>query len=97
MAGLGVAAEVFHVPAELWDRPRTGRALLSSPAIKQALSTLLNGTQSRLVIRHAPDAESVAHAEELRAWFVAHAVEPSRLSVRGNLAPKQALILEVGP
>ena len=88
-------AESFPVPAELWDRPRTGQVVLAVPAIRQALNALIASPQSRLAVRHPPGTESAALAEELRAWLVAHAVEPARITVRADLQGRQALQLDV--
>ena len=91
-----VSAEQFQVPAELWDRPRTGQLVLAVPAIRQALAALLAAPEAKLTVHHPPGAESSSQAEELRAWLVAHAVEPARVSLRADLQARQALVLEVG-
>ena len=96
LAATAVHAESLPVPAELWDRPRTGHAVLAVPAVRQAMHSLLTAPEAKLTVRHPPGAEGAAQAEELRAWLVAHAVEPSRIALRADLQPKQALQLEVG-
>ena len=87
--------ESFQVPAELWDRPRTGQLVLAVPAIRQALGALIAAPQAKLTVRYPPGAESAAQAEELRAWLAAHAVEPGRILMRGDLPARQALQLDV--
>ena len=89
-------SESFQVPAELWDRPRTGRAVLAVPAVRQALKRLLANPGTKLTVRHAPDVEPTLQAEELRAWLVAHAIESARIVLRADLQPRQPLLLEVG-
>ena len=89
-------AEQFQVPAELWDRPRTGQLVLAVPAVRQALTAMLASPESRLTVHHPPGAEAASQAEELRAWLVAHAVEPTRIALRADLQARQALQLEVG-
>ena len=86
----------FQVPAELWDRPRTGQLVLAVPAIRQALNALLAAPEAKLTVHHPPGPESASQAEELRAWLVAHAVEPARVVLRADLQARQALLLEVG-
>ena len=52
-ATVAAAAQTFVVPPELWDRPRSGRAVLEQPAIRQAVNTCLAQPGSRLTVRHA--------------------------------------------
>ena len=87
--------ESFQVPPELWDRPRTGQVVLAVPAIRQSVNALLASPQAKLAVRHPPGVESAALAEELRAWLVAHAVEPARILVRADLQARQAMQLDV--
>jgi hypothetical protein len=90
------SAEQFQVPAELWDRPRTGQLVLAVAAIRQALNALDKTPEARLTVHHPPGSESSSQAEELRAWLVAHAVDPARVVLRADLQARQALLLEVG-
>jgi hypothetical protein len=96
LAAQPAGAESFQVPPELWDRPRTGRAVLAVAAIRQALSALEASAEAKLTVHHPPGPEAAAQAEELRAWLVAHAVEPGRILLRGDLQSRQALQLEIG-
>lgn len=94
-AALAAAAQTFVVPPELWDRPRSGRAVLEQPAIRQAVNACLAQPGARLVVRHGAVQESQLAAEELRSWLAALAVEPGRISLRGDLKPSEPLQLEV--
>jgi hypothetical protein len=87
----------FVVAPELWDRPRSGGAVLAQPAVRQAIDTHLKTPGSRLVVRHGPTQESVLAAEELRAWLAALAVESSRIGLRNDLKPSEPLRIEVAP
>ena len=89
-------AEQFAVPAELWDRPRTGQLVLAVPAVRQALDALIASPAAKLTVRHPPGVEPAAQAEELRAWLVAHAVDPTRIALRGDLQAREPLALEIG-
>jgi hypothetical protein len=95
--GIGFAAEraSLEIPAELWDRPRTGRAVMAVPAVQQAVTSLLARSEARLVIRHTPGPDPTLQAEELRAWLAAHAVEPRRIVLRADLPARQLLLLEI--
>lgn len=90
-----VAAQTFVVPPELWDRPRSGRAILEQPAIRQAVNASLVEPGSRLVVRHAPGQDALLAAEELRSWLIALAIEPGLIALRGGLNPAEPLKIEV--
>ena len=88
-------AQSFVVPAELWDRPRSGSAVAAHPVIRQAVELYLKHPGSRLVVRHGAAQESQLAAEELRSWLAALAVEPGRVALRGDLKPSEPLVVEV--
>jgi hypothetical protein len=95
LATFAVAAQTYVVPPELWDRPRSGRAVLEQPAVRQAVSAWLALPGARLVVHHGSGQESLLAAEELRAWLAALALEPARISLRDGLKPNEPLRLEV--
>jgi hypothetical protein len=92
---LTAAAQSFPVPPELWDRPRSGAAVLAQPAVRQAVDRCLAAPGSRLVVRHAATQDSQLAAEELRSWLVALALEPARITLRGDLQGSEPLRIEV--
>lgn len=95
-AALGVcAAEMAVVAPELWDRPRSGRAVLEQSAVKQAVNAYLAKPGTRLIIHHAARQESLLQAEELRSWLAALAVEAERITLRGGLQSGEPLKIEV--
>jgi hypothetical protein len=85
------------IPYELWDRPRSGRALLAVPAVRDAMAALLARSEARLRIRHPAGVEGVLQAEELRTWLIAHAIEPGRLVLQADPGARQPLQLEILP
>lgn len=95
LATFTVAAQTFVVPPDLWDRPRSGRAVIDQPAVRQAVGAWLAQPGARLVVHHGPGQESQLAAEELRSWLAALAVEPARISLRNGLNPSEPLRLEV--
>ena len=95
-AGSESSRAPVEVPVELWDRPRTGRVVMAVPAVRDALKALLANPGTKLAVRHPPDLEPTLQAEELRAWLVAHAVEPARIVLRADLQSRQPLRLEIG-
>jgi hypothetical protein len=95
LATFAVAAQTFLVPPDLWDRPRSGRAVLEQSAVRQAVSAWLALPGAQLIVRHGNGQESQLAAEELRSWLSALAVEPGRISLRNVLKPSEPLQLEV--
>lgn len=95
VAAAQVFAQSHVVSQELWDRPRSGRAVLEQPAVRQAVNACLAQPGSRLVVHHGPGQESQLAAEEMRSWLAALAVEPARIVLRGDLKPSEPLRLEV--
>lgn len=98
LIAFSAAAQNFAVPPELWDRPRTGRAVLEHPVLRQAVGVWLAQPGARLVVHHGAGQDSSLAAAELRAWLAAFAVEPTRIFLRSDLQPSEALRMEVvGP
>lgn len=95
LAAWAASAQTFVVPPELWDRPRSGTAVLEQPAVRQAANAYLAQPGSRLVLRHGPGPESLLAAEELRAWLAALAIESARIELRGDLPATEPLRIEV--
>jgi hypothetical protein len=89
------AAQNFVVPPELWDRPRSGRAVLELPVLRQAVGAWLAQPGARLVVHHGAGQEPSLAAAELRAWLAALAIEPARIVLRSDLQPTEPLRLEV--
>jgi hypothetical protein len=96
VGALQAQAQTPAVAPELWDRPRSARAILDEPAVKQSVQRYLAQPAARIVIRHAPSPGPLLEAEELRSWLVALAVEPQRIAVVGDLKPGAPLTIEVG-
>ncbi len=89
------AADFFTVASGLWDRPRSARAVLEQPAVKQALSLHLSQPGSRLVIHHGLGQDPLLQAEELRAWLMALAIDGARISLINDARPNEPLQIEV--
>ncbi|MGZ5092553.1 MAG: hypothetical protein ACXWIP_15265 [Burkholderiales bacterium] len=97
VCAIGAVAQTLDVPGELWDRPRTGRAVLEQPSVKQAVVAALAKPESQMVIHHGPGREPLLQAEELRSWLAALAVDPRRIDLRGDLTANAPLTIEVIP
>jgi len=95
LAGFSCAAQTFVVPPELWDRPRSGKAVLEQAAVRQAVNAYLAQPGSRLVLHHGPGPESLLAAEELLSWLAALAIENARISLRSDLQPSDPMRIEV--
>src|SRR5689334_15310741 len=94
-SSLAQAADTFTVPAEFWDRPRTGRAVLDQTGVKQAVAAYQAQPGSQIIVHHGYGAESVAQAEELRNWLMALAIDSSRIRLAGDAGTAQAVKLEI--
>jgi len=90
-----VFAQSFSVPVELWDRPRSGPAVMERLPVKQAVAAWLAQPAMRLIIHHGAGQDSLLQAEELRSWLIALAVEAGRMTLRSDLNSSEPLRLEV--
>ncbi len=95
-AAAGVrAAEIFTVAPDLWDRPRSARAVLDQPAVRQALGQYLAQPAARLVIHHGYGQDPLLQAEELRMWLMALAIDGARVSLINDVKLHEPLKIEV--
>ena len=94
LAAPALAAELAVAP-ELWDRPRSARAVLEQPAIREAVRVYLAEAASRLVIHHGYGQNPLLQAEELRAWLMTLAIDESRISLASDAKPGESLKIEV--
>jgi hypothetical protein len=91
------AAQSVDVPRELWDRPRTGRAVVEQESIRQAVAAALVKPESQIVIHHGTGQEPLLQAEELRSWLGALAIDTRRLALRSDLTGDAPLRIEIVP
>ena len=95
-AAVGSAlAQTHDVSLELWDRPRTAAAITTEEGVKRAVSALIAQPEARLVIHHAAGQEPLLHAEELKSWLGALAIDTRRIVLRNDLAAGSPLKIEV--
>lgn len=85
----------WEVPAELWEKPRSGSAVLAQAPLRECVQGYLAQPASRILIHHAGSEESPLQAEELRAWLVALAVEASRIELVQDLKLNQNMKIEL--
>src|SRR5512134_1568707 len=95
LAAPAAAAQRCPVPPELWDKPRSGRALTANPAIKPCLEQAALNPSTRIVIRHGSRGEAPLQAEELKGWLAALALDPARVALANDLGAGDDLVLEV--
>lgn len=81
---LGAFAQSVEVPPELWDRPRTGRAVMAQDTVKRAVAAALAKPEAQIVIHHSTGQEPLLQAEELRSWLVALAIDSRRIALRSD-------------
>lgn len=92
---LTFSAQMFPLPAEFWEQPRTGKAVLEQAALRMSVAALLEQPDGALVIHYASDEESLLRAEELRAWLIALAVEATQIELAGDLSASDELQIEI--
>lgn len=83
------------VPAELWEQPRTARAVLAQPALRQSVAALLARSGAALAIHYGSGEEALLRAEELRAWLIALAVDDKQITLAGDLPGAGELQIEL--
>ena len=88
-------AQTHEVARELWDRPRTADVILAHESIKAAVRALLTRADGRLLIHHSPEQDGALHAEEIRSWLTALAIDTRRVLLRGDLPAGAQIRLEV--
>jgi hypothetical protein len=91
------SAQTFEVPQELWDRPRTARAVLEQDSIKRAVGAAVEKPEAQIVIHHGAGQESLVQAEELRSWLAALAIDSRRTALRADAAAGAPMTLEITP
>jgi hypothetical protein len=88
-------AQPIDVPAELWDRPRTGSSVLAQEPVKRAVLQALAKPDAQIVIHHGAGQETLVQAEELKSWLAALAVDPRCISLRADGAAGAPMRIEV--
>ena len=94
-ASFAASAQIHEVPPELWDRPRTARAIVDQEPIKRAVGAALAQPAAQLVIRHGAGQEPMLQAEELRSWLGALAIDTRRIVLRNDLPAGAPIQIEV--
>ena len=97
LASSHAAAQIFEVPPELWDRPRTAQAVLEQQNVRRAVTAALAKPEAQIVIRHGAGQEPLVQAEELRSWLAALAIDSRRTVLRADAAPGAPITLEITP
>jgi hypothetical protein len=97
MSGSTAFAQTFDVPAELWDRPRTGRAVLDQDSVKRAVGAALARPEAQIVIHHGAGQEPQVQAEELKSWLAALAIDTRRVILRADALAGASMKIEVTP
>jgi hypothetical protein len=89
--------QTVEIAPELWDRPRTGRAVLEQENIKRAVVLGLEKPDAQIVIHHAPGQEPLLQAEELKSWLAALAIDSRRIALRADGSSGAPMKLEIVP
>jgi hypothetical protein len=83
------AADRYVLTAEMWARPRSGRAVLAMPPVRDAVRSLIKTPGSHLLIRYPGGDEGSIWAEELQGWLISLGIEPTLIEMRPGSTPEQ--------
>jgi len=89
------AAQSCEVPASLWERPRSGVAVLAQQPVRDCMQAHLALPGSRLVIHHGKTDEVALQAAELRYWLIALAADGGRIELKDDLPANESIRIEV--
>jgi hypothetical protein len=90
-----VFAQTTDVPAELWDRPRTGALVLGQESVRRVVVAALGEPDAQIVIHHPAGQEQQIQAEELRSWLGALAIDPRRIVLRSDAGSGAPMKMEL--
>jgi hypothetical protein len=82
-------ADRYILTAEMWARPRTGKAVLAMPPVRAAVQNLVQTPDSLLLIRYPGGDEGSIWAEELQGWLISLGIEPTLIEMRPGSIPEQ--------
>ena len=95
VCSLTAIAQMVDIPPELWDRPRTARAVLEQEKVRRAVNAGLERPDAQIVIHHAAGQEPLLQAEELKSWLTALAIDSRRIILRADGAAGSPIRLEI--
>lgn len=82
-------ANGYLLTAEMWARPRSGKAVLAMPPVRAAVQGLIRMPGSHLLIRYPGGDEGSIWAEELQSWLISLGIEPTLIEIRPGSTPEQ--------
>lgn len=86
------------IDAEFWAAPRSGETVVTEPALRSAIDTLMFREEtSRLMIRYPGGETGQLWAQELRAWLIALGIPSSRIDTQPGGPRDDQLLLSVVP
>ena len=82
-------ADNYLLTAEMWARPRSGKAVLAMPPVRDVVQKLIQTSGSHLLIRYPGGDEGSIWAEELQGWLISLGIEPTLIEMRPGSTPEQ--------
>ena len=92
---LPAAAQSCEVQQSLWERPRSGKAILAHAPLRQCVQAWLENPSVKLVIHHGAADEAQLRAAELRYWLIGLAVEGEHLELKDDLRQNELMNIEI--
>ena len=90
-----IFAQSVDIAPELWDRPRTARAVLEQENIRRAINVGLAKPDAQIVIHHTNGQEPLLQAEELKSWLTALSIDSRRIALRADGVAGSPMRLEI--
>ena len=81
-------ADNYLLTAEMWARPRSGKAVLAMPPVRDVVQKLIQTSGSHLLIRYPGGDEGSIWAEELQGWLISLGIEPTLIEMRPGSTPE---------
>ncbi len=95
LLGPSWATAAYWIDADSWARPRDGAALVTLPALSQAVQEWMRQPGAQLLLRYPGGEEGTVWAHELRAWLVALGIPSSAIELVAGSRREDALELDI--
>ena len=95
LSATSAMAQNCEVPQTLWERPRSGMAVLAQPALRQCVQAWMSKPAAQLVVHHSNSEQSQLQAAELRYWLIALAIDGDRIELMEDLRQNELMNMEI--
>lgn len=96
-AALAAADSVHVLTAQQWAVPRSGKAIVELPPVREAMQAMRETEGSRLIIRYPGGDEGTLWARELHAWLVALGLGSQHIEIQPGSRQADTIEMQVVP